>query len=116
MSPSGTTGGWPQVYDIMFTPRTERILLELSHRISLAAELYFTSPKWNAKEYESYGWINRGNFDSPSYLINFPAHGPYEQGYWLESALQHPKHREQNFNPALGALAAGKCSQLLSEN
>ncbi|KAJ3870641.1 hypothetical protein F5051DRAFT_434479 [Lentinula edodes] len=25
-----------------------------------------------------------------------------EQGYWLESALQHPKHREQNFNLALG--------------
>ncbi|KAJ3870974.1 hypothetical protein F5051DRAFT_434232 [Lentinula edodes] len=39
-----------------------------------------------------------------------------EQGYWLESALQHPKHREQNFNLALGALAAGKRSQLLSEN
>ncbi|KAJ3877083.1 hypothetical protein F5051DRAFT_429273 [Lentinula edodes] len=39
-----------------------------------------------------------------------------EQGYWLESALQHPKHREQNFNLALGALAAGKRSELLSEN
>ncbi|KAJ3911698.1 hypothetical protein F5877DRAFT_72982 [Lentinula edodes] len=39
-----------------------------------------------------------------------------EQGYWLESALQHPKHQGQNFNPTLGALAAGKHSQLLSEN
>ncbi|KAJ3859914.1 hypothetical protein EV359DRAFT_67762 [Lentinula novae-zelandiae] len=38
-----------------------------------------------------------------------------EQGYWLESALQHRKHQKQDFQLALGALAAGKRSQLLSD-